>query len=73
MASSTRTRQMTLQEQADVYWKTINEQEGVIQRLRGQLQNCVNHLDRAKRKYPTRSYDNCIESANKALYETPIK
>lgn len=44
----------------------------IIDRLRGQLQNCVNHLDRMKRKNP--SYDKtlnpCIESANKALYET---
>lgn len=41
-----------------------------IDRLRGQLQNCINHLDRAKRKYPTTDYDSCIESANRTLYET---
>jgi len=41
-----------------------------IQRLRGQLQNCVNHLDRAKRRYNSNTYNECIESANKALYET---
>lgn len=38
-----------------------------IQRLRGQLQNCVNHLDRANRRD---EYDEVIASANKALYET---
>lgn len=42
-----------------------------IDRLRGQLQNCVNHLERAKRQWArTNEYDQCIESANKALYET---
>ena len=43
-----------------------------IARLRGQLQNCVNHLDGIKRRYPsaTERLDACIESANKALYET---
>jgi hypothetical protein len=40
------------------------------QRLRGQLQNCVNHLERAKRKWPRGDYDAAIDSANKALYET---
>ena len=48
----------------------IFEMQEREQRLRGQLQNCVNHLDRAKRKYPTTQFDECIESANKALYET---
>jgi len=42
----------------------------VIQRLRGQLQNCVNHLERAKRHWPRGGYDECIESANRCLYET---
>jgi aspartate ammonia-lyase len=42
-------------------------------RLRGQLQNCVNHLELAKRKCGHRTEEKiaeCIESANKALYET---
>ena len=42
-------------------------------RLRGQLQNCVNHLDLAKRRCghaTSEKLDACIESANKALYET---
>ena len=45
----------------------------VIERLRGQLQNCVNHLENAKRRsYGTEkaAYEKAIESANKALYET---
>lgn len=43
-----------------------------IDRLRGQLQNCVNHLDGIKRRCPssTERIQSCIESANKALYET---
>ena len=38
-------------------------------RLRGQLQNCVNHLSRYQRRGYREAQD-CIESANKALYET---
>lgn len=49
------------------------ETEEIIQRLRGQLQNCVNHLDRAKRRGGRDSYDAAIESANKTLYETLIR
>lgn len=45
------------------------ELEKVIDRLRGQLQNCVNHLDRANRRDHGK-YSECIESANRALYET---
>jgi hypothetical protein len=41
-----------------------------IDRLRGQLQNCVNHLDRANRRDSRDGYTAAIESANKALYET---
>ena len=41
-----------------------------VDKLRGQLQNCVNHLERAKRKSNNGAYDDVIESANKALYET---
>lgn len=44
--------------------------DNTIGRLRGQLQNCVNHLERAKRKANNSSYDEVIESANTALYET---
>jgi len=42
----------------------------VIDRLRGQLQNCVNYLERAKRHSHRGAYDDAIESANRALYET---
>ena len=46
-----------------------------VDKLRGQLQNCVNHLERAKRHSygtQTNSYAQCIESANKTLYETLV-
>ncbi len=48
----------------------ILELEEVVARLRGQLQNAVNHLERAKRQSSRTMYDDAIESANKALYET---
>lgn len=57
------------------YEREIKKQEGKIDRLRGQLQNCVNHLNRAKRKSygkQSKSFDDCIDRANKALYETLI-
>jgi len=44
-----------------------------IDKLRGHLQNCINHLEMAKRKAygkTQQSYDKCIQQANKALYET---
>lgn len=47
--------------------------ERLVMRLRGQLQNCVNHLEQAKRNSygkNRQSYEAAIESANKALYET---
>ena len=47
-----------------------DKKDATIERLRGQLQNCVNHLDRAKRKTYGLNLDECIESANRALYET---
>lgn len=51
-----------------------HESEEVIQRLRGQLQNCVSLLGRAKRRSGGSSeqsvYQAGIDSANKALYES---
>jgi len=46
--------------------------EETIQRLRGQLQNCVNHIERLKRHHPreTEKLEACVQSANKCLYET---
>ena len=47
--------------------------ETTINRLRGQLQNCVNHLEYAKRRSHGQTldkYEKAIESANKILYET---
>ena len=44
-----------------------------IDKLRGHLQNCINHLEMAKRKSygkTQQSYDKCTQQANKALYET---
>ena len=38
--------------------------------LRGQLENCINYLERAKRRCVGHDFDAAIESANKALYET---
>ena len=48
-------------------------EDGVVMRLRGQLQNCVNHLEGAKRHSrgtERDAYDAAIASANKALYES---
>jgi hypothetical protein len=47
----------------------INELEAITNRLKGQLINCINHLDNANRHGYRRQYDKCIEDANKALYE----
>ena len=52
----------------------IDALEALKERLRGQLQNCVNHLEHAKRNgYPKGKYDACIESANCALYESLLE
>lgn len=49
----------------------VEKLNATIARLRGQLQNCVNHLEWAKRGIDTtRIVDRAIEQANKALYET---
>ena len=47
----------------------------VVKKLRGQLQNCVNYLERAKRKHPHDDGNYCvaIEEANRVLYETRDK
>lgn len=45
----------------------------IIDRLRGHLQNCVNHLEMAKRNSYGKKYDaynQCIQQANNVLYET---
>jgi|GEM_PF-3738455 len=50
------------------------ELEKTIDRLRGQLQNCVDHLHRAKSYFHSQSrgknIDGAIDSANKTLCET---
>lgn len=51
----------------------VSDPDGIVERLRGQLQNCVNHLERAKNRAPGEygeKYRQCIEGANAALYET---
>lgn len=51
----------------------ICDKDVAIDRLRGQLQNCVNLLHRLKRHghaSDARAADEAIESANRALYET---
>lgn len=51
----------------------LDQAEEKEQKLRGHLQNCVNHLEKAKRgSYgkEQKVYEDCIEQANKALYET---
>lgn len=51
----------------------ICQKDAAIDRLRGQLQNCVNLLHRLKRHgYASDALaaDEAIELANKALYET---
>ena len=50
-----------------------SEVEEILTRLRGQLQNCVNHLDRVKKRGGRQDEEiirECVESANKCLYET---
>lgn len=42
----------------------------VIDRLRAQLQNCVDHLHHVNRRHPREDVTKVIEAANKALYET---
>ena len=53
----------------------VPEHEETLQRLRGQLQNCVNHLDNARRR-SFGNHDeiiaNAVSSANKCLYETLV-
>lgn len=45
--------------------------EATVKKLRGQLQNCVAHLERAaNRNYERDKYKAVIEQANKVLYET---
>ena len=51
----------------------ICEKDAAIERLRGQLQNCVDHLRRLKHYGNANgalAADMAIESANQALYET---
>lgn len=66
-------RKLQLEQQIESLKSQLADRERVIDRLRGQLQNCVNHLDRAKRiTYGEDKFSKCIESANQCLYETLI-
>jgi hypothetical protein len=45
--------------------------EKIIKRLRGQLENCINHLERANKQFYNKGeYSECIDSSNRTLYET---
>lgn len=58
----------------DIEYIRADHVKAIENRLRGQLQNCINHLDKAKHRHPNdESYSKCIESANKALYETSLQ
>ena len=48
------------------------KEKEIIHRLRGQLKNCINHLENANRHGYWNKFENCIESANRALYETSL-
>ena len=49
----------------------VMRKDQAIDKLRGQLQNCVNHLHNAKRKLGSRyDFDEVIDHANKALYDS---
>lgn len=55
---------------AEAGYLTVDE---IIDKLRGQLQNCISHLERAKNRSHGKSreaYRAAIASANKTLYET---
>ena len=56
---------------ADQHETIVMRKDQAIDKLRGQLQNCVNHLHNAKRKLGSRyDFDEAIDHANKALYDT---
>lgn len=49
----------------------IQQKDEVINKLRGQLQNCINYLHNAKRNsWSGANFDEVIDQANKTLYET---
>lgn len=53
----------------------MNTDKITIAHLRGQLENCVNHLELLKRHAYTQDQEalgKCIESANQALYRTKL-
>jgi len=48
----------------------VKNRDETIDSLRGSLQNCVNLLERAKRRSFSGAYNDAIEQANRTLYET---
>ena len=48
----------------------ICDKECVIDRLRAQLQNCIDHLHHINRSCPREDMTKVIEAGNRALYET---
>ena len=61
---------LKLQATMDVLRDEVSPMNETIDRLRGQLQNCVAHLEGVQRRFGNGSHTKAIESANKALYET---
>ncbi len=55
--------------------KRIEQLEAANDRLKGNLRNCVGHLEHAQRKEYGRKtiYEGVIDSANKAIYETSLE
>lgn len=53
-------------------WELARHLEEDIRRLRGQLENCVQHLEGVSRRHHSEQgkHAECIDSANKTLYET---
>lgn len=49
------------------YDEGVSHAKQTILELRGQLENCVNHLHQAKRKLSNTDFDACIDSANRVL------
>ena len=48
-------------------------QEARVRELRGQLENCINHLHRAHRRLHDKSFSEAIEAANRALSATETR
>lgn len=61
---------LDLVEKENAAQQRMQDLESDIDKLRGHLQNCVNHLHQAKRDCPRRNYDDVINQSNRVLSET---